>query len=127
MLLYPLLRQTYNGYAQQPRFNVDSEAAQALRGLGIKPGDEVARISPIVYDYAVERILRVQIVAEVDREHASDFWSSPFATQQSLLRTFASRGAKAVIATSPRLNAENQSEWARLGSTQYWAWRANGK
>jgi len=127
MLLYPLLRQTYNGYAQQPRFNVDSEAAQALRGLGIKPGDEVARISPIVYDYAVERILRVQIVAEVDREHASDFWSSPFATQQSLLRTFASRGVKAVIATSPRLNAENQSEWARLGSTQYWAWRANGK
>jgi hypothetical protein len=127
VLLYPLLRHTYNGYAQQPRFNVDSEAAQALESLGIKPGDEVARISPIVYDYAVERILRVQIVAEVDRGRASEFWGRPFVTQQDLLRTFASRGVKAVIATSPQLSAENQFEWTRLGSTQYWAWRANGK
>jgi hypothetical protein len=122
-----MLRQTYKGYAQQPRFNVDAEAAQALSGLGIKPGDKVARISPIVYDYAVERILRVQIIAEVDRAYASDFWSSPYATQQSLLRTFAARGVKAVIATSPKLNTENQSEWGRLGSTQYWVWRPNSQ
>jgi hypothetical protein len=118
---------TYAGYKEQPRSNVDFEAAQALQALGVNPGDEVARISPIVYDYAVERILRVQIIAEVDREHASDFWSSPIATQQSLLRKFASRGAKVVIATSPKLGAENRSEWARLGSTQYWVWRANGQ
>jgi hypothetical protein len=126
-LLYPVLRQTYAGYSQQSRFNVDSEAAQALKELGIKPGDEVARISPIVYDYAVERITRVKIVAEVDRDHASDFWSSPFATQRSLLNKFASRGAKAVIATSPELSPENQSEWMRLGSTQYWVWRPNSR
>jgi len=126
-LLYPLLLMTYAGYKEQPRSNVDSEAAQALQALGVKPGDKVARISPLVYDYAVERILRVQVVAEVDREHVSDFWSSPFATQQSLLRTFSSRGAKVVIATSPKLGGENQSEWARLGSTQYWVWRANGQ
>jgi hypothetical protein len=127
VLLYPLLRHTYNGYAQQPRFNVDSEAAQALESLGIKLGDEVARISPIVYDYAVERILRVQIVAEVDRDHASEFWDRPLVSQQDLLRTFASRGVKAVIATSPQLSAENQFEWTRLGSTQYWVWRPNGE
>jgi hypothetical protein len=102
---------------------VSFNAAQALEDLGIKAGDRVARISPGVSDYAVERILRVQIVAEVDREHAADFWSSPFATQRALLSEFVSRGARAVIATSPTLSAENQAEWSRLGSTEYWVWR----
>ncbi len=127
VLLYPMLLDTYGGYAHRPRSNADSQAAEELKSFGVKPGDRVARISPIVYDYAVERILRVQIVAQVDHEHASEFWDSPFASQQSLLRTFASRGVKAVIATSPRLSAENQSEWARLGSTQYWVWRPNSQ
>lgn len=126
-LLYPLVRQTYAGYIEQPRSNVNSAAAQALQALGLSPGDGVARISPIVYDYAVERILRVQIVAEIDHDFTSDFWSSPLATQHALLQTFASRGAKAVLATSPRLGTKNQSEWARLGSTQYWVWLANGQ
>src|ERR1035441_527359 len=100
-LLYPALQQTYSGARHQPHSNLDSQAAQALEGLGIKPGDRVARISPNVSDYAAERILRVQIAAEVDHDHADEFWSSPFATQQSLLNQFASRGVKAVIATSP--------------------------
>jgi hypothetical protein len=98
VVLYPVLHHIYSGYA--PRLNVSLEAAQALEKLGIQAGDRVARISPSVSDYALERILRVQIVAEVDREHIGDFWSSPFATQQSLLSKFASRGVKAVIATS---------------------------
>ncbi len=124
-LLYPAFRETQYGYAHQPQSNVDSQAAQALKSLGIRPGDRVARITSIVSDYGVERILRVQVVAEVDLQHTGEFWDSPFASQQSLLRTFASRGVKAVIATSPRLSAENQSEWGRLGSTQYWVWRPN--
>ena len=126
-LLYPALQQTYSGARHQPHSNLDSQAAQALEGLGIKPGDRVARISPNVSDYAAERILRVQIAAEVDHDHADEFWSSPFATQQSLLNQFASRGVKAVIATSPRLSAENKPEWTHLGSTQFWVWRANGE
>jgi hypothetical protein len=73
VLLYPVLLKTYFAYAHRPRFNADFQAAQALKGLGIQPEDRVARMSPIVYDYAVERILRVQIVAEVDREHAGEF------------------------------------------------------
>jgi hypothetical protein len=124
MLLYPVAHHIYSGRAR--RFNVSLQAAQALEGLGIRAGDPVARISPSVSDYTVERILRVQIVAEVDREHIADFWSASFATQQSLLSAFAARGVKAVIATSPILNGENQAEWSRLGSTQYWVWRPAG-
>ncbi len=125
-LLYPALQEMYYGYRHQPRSNLDSQAAQALAGLGIKPGDQVARISPSVSDYAAERILRVQIAAEVHHDYADEFWSSPLATQQSLLNQFAALGVKAVIATSPRLSAENKSEWTRLGSTQFWVWRASG-
>lgn len=123
VLLYSLLHDTYTGYAEQPRSNLCLEAAQALECPGIQPGDPVARISPGVSDFAVERILRLQIVAEVDREHAEEFWDRPVQVQRDLLETFASRGVKAVTATKPSLSAENQSEWNQLGSTQYWVWR----
>jgi hypothetical protein len=123
ILLYPAVRNTSSEYANSRMPNADSEAASTLAGFGLKPGDGVARISPWVSDFGVERILRVQIVAEVDHVHAGEFWSSSSATQAELLRVFASRGAKAVIATSPALTANNESEWTRLGSTQYWIWR----
>jgi hypothetical protein len=123
ILLYPALRNTYSEYANSRKPNADAEAASALAGFGLKPGDGVARISPWVSDFGAERILRVQIVAEVDHVHAGEFWSSSSATQAELLGVFTSRGAKAVIATSPALTANNESEWARLGSTQYWVWR----
>jgi len=122
-LLYPITLKTTVGYIHRPHFNADFQAAQELLSLGVKPGDRVARITPIVYDYAVERILRVQIVAEVDRDHAGEFWDRPLAAQQDLLQAFAAQGARAVIATSPKLRAENQSAWKRLGETQYWVWR----
>ncbi len=107
----------------RPGGNVSLEAARALVSLGVKAGDPVARISPSSADLVVERILRSQIIAEVDHDRAAEFWSSPLSTQESLLKEFAAQGAKVVIATSPKLTAENQSEWSRLGSTEYWAWR----
>ena len=76
---------------------------------------------------ALARIARVQVVAEVDLDHATEFWSSPIATQQGLLQVFALRGAKAVIAGSPKLDASNQAEWVRLGQTPYWVWRPSSQ
>jgi hypothetical protein len=125
--LLPMARRTYAERAQFPRSNADAEAAQALANLGVNPGDSIARISPLVSDFGMERVLRVTVAAEVDYSKAAQFWSSPLATQQDLLSAFAARGVKAVIATSPRLSSENQSEWTRLGSTQYWIWRPSGQ
>ena len=122
-LLYPMLIGTYRSFARRPGLNADFQAAQSLKSLGIQPQDRVARISPIVFDYAAERLLRVQIVAEVDRDHTAEFWERPLAVQQDLLNRFAALGARAVIATSPKLTAENRLLWTRLGSTQYWVWR----
>ena len=121
ILLFPVAADVYRSRAV--RTNLDSEAAQALENLGIRAGDPVARISPSSADLVVERILRAEIVAEVDHDHSNDFWRASLATQQALLQAFAGQGVKAVIATSPVFNAENQSEWTRLGSTQYWVWR----
>ncbi len=123
ILLYSVVQNSFDEYANSRKPNADSEAASALAGLGLKPGDAVARISPAVSDLGAERILRVQIIAEVDNAHTREFWSSSSATQAELLSAFASRGAKAVIATSPALTAKNESDWTRLGSTQYWVWR----
>jgi hypothetical protein len=125
--LFPMARRTYAERVQFPHSNADAQAAQVLAGMGIQPGDAVARISPLVSDYGMERVLRVTIVAEVDYAYAAQFWTAPIATQQDLLGAFAARGVKAVIATSPRLSPENQSEWTRLGSTQYWVWRPSGQ
>lgn len=120
LLLVPIASHIYGAYA--PHRNESLEAAQGLEALGIKAGDPVARISPSNSELTVERILRVEIVAEVDHTRSSEFWSAPVPTQEALLQTFAGRGVKAVIATSPVLNGANQSEWLHLGSTQYWAW-----
>jgi hypothetical protein len=121
LLLVPVALHVYR--APRARGNVSLEAAQALENLGVKPGDPIARISSGSADLVVERILRSQIIAEVDRARVAEFWNASLATQESLLREFATQGAKVVIATSPHLTAENQPEWTRLGTTPYWVWR----
>jgi hypothetical protein len=109
------------------RINVDALAAAELEKVGVQAGDQVACICPLGsgYDLGFERIARVTVAAEVDLDRAAEFWSSPTATQHDLLQIFAARGVKAVIATSPKLNPSNQSEWTRLGSTRYWVWIPN--
>lgn len=126
-LLLPLAWSTYSRYFQVGQGpNMHADAAAALGGVGIHPGDRVARISPFPHDVAVERIARVQVSAELDFEHAKEFWSSSPGTQKELLQTLASHGAKAVIATSPQLTPATQVEWTHLGSTQYWVWLPPG-
>jgi hypothetical protein len=106
------------------KINNDALAAAELESLGIQAGDQVACVCPIGsgHDLGFERIARVTVAAEVDLDRAAEFWSAPITTQRDLLQIFAARGVKAVIATSPKLDASNQSEWSRLGPTQYWVW-----
>ena len=128
-LLLPMSRLIYVRHAQGVgKINADALAAAELERLGVRAGDHVARIvSRSTSDLGIERMTRVEVAAEVDLQHAAEFWSSPIATQRDLLQIFAARGVKAVIATSPKLNASNQSEWRRLGSTQYWVWRPSSQ
>jgi hypothetical protein len=104
--------------------NADADAAAELAKLGINPGDQVARISSTVTDLGIERIARVEVVAEVGIGDAHRFWTSPVSDQDVILGLFASNGARAVIATAPdSLNA--LPGWRRLGLTHYWVWLPN--
>jgi hypothetical protein len=125
-LLVPTGRLIYQRHSQGVgEINTDALAAAELEKLGVQAGDKVARIFPVGSRSGLElaRIARVQVAAEVDLEHAAEFWSSPIAIQHELLQLFALRGVRAVIATAPKLNASNQADWTHLGSTQYWVWR----
>jgi hypothetical protein len=84
----------------------------------------VARISATVTDLGIERIARVEVVAEVGIGDAHRFWTSPSNDQNAILGLFATNGAKAVIATAPE-PSKAFSGWSRLGRTQYWVWLPN--
>jgi hypothetical protein len=122
-LTVPLIVGGSMRYLESPRMtNADADAAAELARLGIKPGDKVARISPTVTDLGIERIARVEVVAEVGIGDSAKFWKSPAVTQHGILNLFASRAAKVVIATLAQPPAEVRPEWTQLGSTKYWAW-----
>jgi hypothetical protein len=102
--------------------NADFAGAEALKSLGIRSNDDVARISPVVNDLGIERIARVGVVSEVDLGDSQQFWNAPRETQRQILSLFAKAGAKAVIATSPQLTNADRDEWIRLANTHYWVW-----
>jgi hypothetical protein len=102
--------------------NDDALAAAALQQQGIAPGDHVARISSLVIDLGPERIGRLEVVAEVDFTHATEFWSAPAEMQQQILHLFALDGAKAVIATrAGSAGLLSASGWKHLAG-DYWVW-----
>ena len=123
VMLGPIVSEIHSSYKHNLESNEDAQAAQALQSYGVKRGDLVARISPFVTDLGVERILRVEVVAEVDHRHASEFWSMSRDAQRDLLRDFVAQGAKFVIATSPKPVPGMGSQWTELGVTPYWVWR----
>lgn len=122
-LIVPLIVGEGMRYLESRRIpNNDANAAVELAHLGIKPGNKVARISPTVTDLGIERIARVEVVAEVGIGDSARFWSSSRDTQDAILNLLASRGARAVIATLTGPVPKIGPEWTQLGFTQYWAW-----
>lgn len=91
--------------------------ALELQELGIQPNDWVAVIG-YAYDSFWARLARVKIVAEMPEERADKFWlgDSPF--QQSVLKAFASSGAKAVVAENVPGYADLDG-WKQVGQSSY--------
>jgi hypothetical protein len=99
----------------------DASVAMALRGLGIHPGDPVARIST-GGDLGWARLARVSVIAEVDWQvGANSFWTAGPETQGQVLQALAKTGAKVVVAHS--WGSLAPPGWQRLGGTQYWVYR----
>ena len=100
------------------------QAAEDLRTLGVKPGDQVARIGGrFSVDWA--RLLRVTVVAEVPRPDAKEFWWGTPNVQANVIETFRNLGVTAIIAeqTPPDPLFVPGPEWYRLGDGTLYALR----
>jgi hypothetical protein len=96
------------------------QVGTSLNRAGVQPGEEVAIIGDGSDGCRWARSARVQIVAQILREDADDYWrlSDPRAKAE-VYDAFASYGAKAVVAeeTPPPGGA---ADWQRLGDTHYY-------
>lgn len=92
--------------------------AQTLKELGIKPGDKVGVIG-YSYDSFWARLARVKIVAEMLEVDAMNFWYRNDTLRQSVLQSFASTGAKAVVAENVPGSARLDG-WQRVGNSSYY-------
>jgi hypothetical protein len=91
--------------------------AQALKELGVQPGDRVGVIG-YAYDSFWARLARVKIVAEVLEADAVDFWRGDEPLQQSVLQAFSKAGAVAVVAEYVPADAPMDG-WHRVGDSSY--------
>lgn len=96
----------------------DADAARALNQMGVKPGTEVARISPLVVDLGWARLSRVSVIAEVDISRSEAFWTFKPELQDGVLAAFRKAGARAVIARVTPGTEPNG--WQQLAHSPYW-------
>lgn len=92
--------------------------AQALRELGVDPGDKVGVIG-YAYDSFWARLARVRIVAEMLGTDATDLWQGDETTMQGVLQSFAGAGANAVIAEYVPSDVKI-SGWHKVGDSNYY-------
>ncbi len=105
--------------SNDPRWgNVSVGIAQDLASRGVGPGTRVAVIGPHAEAYWA-RAARVQIVANVPRPLAPEFWKLPAEGRDSLLADFARAGATVAIATTGPEGGVPDSTWTPV---RYQGW-----
>jgi hypothetical protein len=122
LLFAPLGQRLRYGFtsALHHREYPEAEVAREVQRLGIRTGDQVARISNDVADLGWARMSRVSIIAEVDRNSADAFWTLSVKTQDAVLDALSQTGAKMVIAHVR--NEVLPRGWRRLGQTYFWVY-----
>jgi hypothetical protein len=101
---------------------VDWKVAQALRQMGILPGDKVAYISLSPFgEFNWARLARTQIVAMIEPRDVDKFWAASPQVQREVVQAFARTEAKAII-TSALPPCASTAAWTRLGDTDYYAY-----
>jgi len=99
--------------------NVDWEVAESLRGLGIKPGDQVAGLFRVA-EAQWARIARVKIVSEIPLGEEYAFWTADPETKLHVFKVFGSTGARVLVTKDVPLPALKEG-WIPLGKTRFFA------
>ena len=108
-------RRDFRENASQTRLH-DAEASLALHNLGIATGQPVASITPWVAS-GWARLARVQIIAEVPRSRAEQFWKASPERQAAVFNAFTGAGCKAVVSWIGERDVP--PGWQRLASSPY--------
>lgn len=101
-----------------------AEAANALGRMGIQPHDKIGLVwkerwgSGAARGAIVARLLRLKIVSEAT--DADAFWKLDPVTRAQSIEMLRSTGIQAILARD--VPAPDQEGWARLGSTEYFAY-----
>jgi 4-amino-4-deoxy-L-arabinose transferase-like glycosyltransferase len=101
--------------------DTDWDVSQALRGLGIQPGDTISTLA-VGNGWQWARLTGVRVVSEIPFGEEGVFWSADPETQRAVFETFAGTGAKVVVTKDPPSVAIKEG-WVPLGSTNYYAFR----
>jgi hypothetical protein len=92
--------------------------AQALRDLGVMPGERVGVIG-YGYDSFWARLARVKIVAELLDKDALDLWYADEERWQGVVEAFADTGVRAVIAEYVPDDVQ-MNDWHRVADSNYY-------
>lgn len=96
------------------------QVANGLNQIGIKPGDKATSIGS--YSSAFwARLARVRIVAEMPSEDVGHFWAANAALQSEVIRTFASTGAKVIVAEKAPEYASSVG-WQKIKNTDFFVY-----
>jgi hypothetical protein len=115
-----LARSTSQVTSAYSSFPIQWQVAEDLKRLGVPKGAQVARIGG-VYSADWARLAGFTVVAEVPRDLAQSFWSSPDQEQAEVIRVFRSLGVKAVVAAPPAKASQTGTEWRRLVDGTFYA------
>jgi hypothetical protein len=99
------------------------KAARVLNEKGIRPGDKVAVVGsygPVLEGIAyLARLARIQIIAQVNEPER--FRTADSSTQSRVIEAIARTGAKAILTLPEPPRSSPESQWQRLGNTNYYA------
>ncbi len=109
----------------QPSRHVDWQVAEALREMGLNPGDRVAVIGAGEHAYWA-RLAHVRIIAELPAEATNAFWSAQPETRASVLQALRQTGTRVAVARPVSVHELGQG-WSRIKDTGYYVFNLGAK